>query len=362
MGDFDNVDQEIQGRMQTELEQAPEEMLGAFQHLMDGDLERAMASFLAAIPALEKIDKVWAGAAYCCYAYCLKETEQYGDAIRAAEDGKKRGLNLTGKWYYYEALTDALNLIDRLGEAAAVTEEAISFYRSQDALTHVAGYLDRKANVFKQMASRLSRDAARTEEARKHIIEAFHAICESLSLTDTDVESMDDELSAMATIAKRVGVTRDDLPFLDTMEDVADIIDPYFEDQALARQTAVQYYHKAIEERQKGNRQFAHMHFDAAIRAFPDREPEDLAMKALVMYQCGVNLLIMHGLNRQGGSRPLSGDKNKVAENIRKLWQEVIDIYSRLDPEFVAEFDSRCPPGLKYAVSRIKADPLMRGL
>jgi len=89
-------------------------------------------------------------------------------------------------------------------------------------------------------------------------------------------------------------------------------------------------------------------YFRHAIAVAPEVREEDRAFKALLLcYQCGVCLLKMHGLeNRRPGVQSTREQQIAIAE-IQKIWLETVRLYGTLSPTFVAEWDRRCPPGLK---------------
>ena len=81
----------------------------------------------------ENID--WVGSAYCCYAFCLKETGQYQDALSAAEKGKQRGFNLNGAWYYHDANVSSRNFLDDL--PGALMSDFHRFANLTDAVANI---------------------------------------------------------------------------------------------------------------------------------------------------------------------------------------------------------------------------------
>lgn len=349
----------FQRRMELQMHDAPPPFLEPFQYLMNRDLNQAMNSLIANIPALEEIDKEWAGTAYCCYAHCLKEVGRYQDAVEYAQKGRQLGLNLVGSWYHHDAMVNSLNYIDMLPEAAQAVNEAIRFYESEESSLDMADHLSRKANILKQIAAAISYDSERFEEAKPLIIEAIHSICKSFSIMNPGWEEMKEELNAIFRIAARVGVKREDLGFLDDMANIEKIVETYLDVRKLSRGAVAECHKLAGKAIQEGNRLGAISHFERAIKIAGEREPEDRAYKAFIAYQYGICLMKMHRLDDIRFANMFDPEVHGAIKKIQHLWNETIRLYSTLSADFISDFDRRLPPGLSHAVRTIKQDPLM---
>lgn len=221
------ISYEERGRI--EMSTAPALFLEAFKTLGGLSMERTMEAFESVARILKVSHPMWAGTAYCCYAYCLKQMKKYQDAFLVAEEGRRIGLNLIGHWYYYDVVTHALNHLDQLPAALRMIEEAIWYYGDQAAPGNKADHLFRKANVLKQQAFPLSTNPGTYYKARPIIFEALRAISESLAITKIGwEEEVSVELDGIVRVARRVGVQLDDLHFLETMPNIEPIIRRFF--------------------------------------------------------------------------------------------------------------------------------------
>src|ERR1017187_1836177 len=220
---------DYQQRGLTELESAPLIFKTAFLLLSDEpEPDAAKALFECATEGGEGMTDAWRATAFCCAAYCFSELGSYEEAIPLARMGMKLGFLECGAYYYYSALWNALNQLDRLPEAADVADEAIEFFSGHGSPSDVCMNLGRKANVLKQLASHLSRSS--DPRARVVIVDAIKALCDSLAITTVGwEESCPEELEAMATIARRVSVSRRDLTFLDSMPSVSSLVSQFFQ-------------------------------------------------------------------------------------------------------------------------------------
>jgi len=325
-----------------------------------GDLESCEEAFRAAIPLVRRSAPEWAGTAHCLYAGTLKEMENHLAAIEHAGIGKELGLNLVGQWFYFDVMEYCLNQLDRLDEALQIADQAIKFFEQNGLEGFHADHLSRKANVLKQMAAPLSRDPAGSKEAKALITQALYAICKSLSINKTEWKSQEEEFKHISRIAARVGVTADDLGFLDSMDDVRDLVNPYMGTTSLPRRSAAQLYNLAIEAIKKNDRALAVRYYADALSLTREDNPEDRAFKAFLAYQYGVCLLKMNRLEVFDPSTRLSAAGCHAIVQIQALWNTTRRLFSSLDPELIGRWDQRFPPGLTDAVGRIEQDPWMQ--
>src|SRR5205085_7930602 len=151
--DTSSSPQSFEVRSQAELKAAPPQLLNAFFTLGNVHPKQSMAAFSSVIPQLVENHPKWAGTAYCCYAYCLKEMKQYQEALTFAEQGRQSGLSLMAHWYYYDVVVQSLNQLDDLPRALQATEEAIRFFYNEQSPSNTASHLGWKANILKQMAA-----------------------------------------------------------------------------------------------------------------------------------------------------------------------------------------------------------------
>jgi len=349
-------------RLGEEFASAPPQFKQSFQFLEDGDLKQAAQEF-AGLATARGIDSGWTANAVACAAYCEAELGNFQNAVHLASLAKNQEFQFTtfGGYYYHSALFKAHNQLDNLSEALSIAAEAIQFFISQGSPGNVAFNLGRKANILKQMASHLSM-SGRFPEARERIVEAIRAICDSFvcSTEGWQEEIVDEEMKALHRIAARVGVTRRDLGFLDSMPEINFIVDKYFGEN-LTRVVVSNLRNNAIQSISEGNRAEAVERFREALALAPEVSEEDRAFKALLLYyQCGVCILKMHGLeNRRPGVNNTREQQSAVGE-IQQLWRQTVRLCDTLSPNFLAAWDRRCPPGLQAAVRAIARDPVMQ--
>lgn len=211
-------------RVKAEIDSAPDSFMEAFLLLSQGRLEEAAQGFSGCFAfGGEGVTDEWANTAICCAAYCACEMGDFEGALLLGE-GAKQGFLECGGFYYYSAMFTALNQLDKLPEALAIAEEAIQYFSQRESPGDVATHLGGKANILKQMASHLSR-SSEPHRARPVIVQAIKAYCDSLSITTAGWGENDaEELSALGGIAARVGVSRKELTFLDSMPRVAGLV------------------------------------------------------------------------------------------------------------------------------------------
>jgi tetratricopeptide (TPR) repeat protein len=349
-----------QARVNAEIDKAPPEFLHAFDVFSSGDTLTAEKLFSQCA-----LRGNWTGTSSCILAYICKEREEYDQAIMYAKAGKKFGIELPGYWYYYNSLIISLNYTDQLLDCLKTIDEAIEFFSREDSPVDLANYYFMKSNVLKQMAAPYSHNIDNLSQARAKelIIEAIHCICQSLAITSDGWEQeLKEELNGHVRIAGRVGVTRDDLPFLEKMHEIRAIADDFFGKIRLSKEAVSQCFKEGQIKREKSNRQEAALWFKRAIELESENTPEDRAFKAYMTYQAGVNLLKMYNLENLNLSQTENAKINKAIEEIRSLWKTTLRLYESLSPEFVSDFDRRLPPGLTDAVWNIKRDPLMSTL
>jgi tetratricopeptide (TPR) repeat protein len=216
-------------RVRAEINAAPDAFKAPFFLMSQGKLEEAAQGFSAcAAFGGEGVTDDWAHTASCCSAYCVAETGDYEGALLLAEVGKVMGFRECGAYYYYSAMWNALNQLDRLPEALAVANEALEYFSQHGSSADVAVHLGRKANILKQLASHLSR-SQEPQRARPIILEAIKAYCDSLSITTAGWSESDaEELDGLSRVAARVGIARRDLTFLNSMPRVDALVARFF--------------------------------------------------------------------------------------------------------------------------------------
>ena len=355
--DYETNIEEFKIKMNDLLMKAPPQFLNAFQYLSSNNLNETAAIFAFTIPQLKSIDKEWAGTACCCYAFCMKEAEQFQEAIKNAKQGKELGLNLVGFWYYHDVMDHSLNYINDLPAALEAANEAIEFFSKENSIGDEVNHLSRKANILKQMAAPISRDENKKNEAKDLIIDAIYSLCKSLSMIPDEWEEMKGELDGIYRIASRVGVKTEDLKFLDSMTNIRNIIQIYFSEHSLTGGTVSEYFNKAIDLRKQGNRNEAVKYFMKALDICNEEEPEDRAFKAFIAYQCGVCLLKMHSLEGIRPTTKIDHNKLEAVKQIQNLWNDTLRIYNSLDSKFLLEFNKRY--NLTDSSWNINRDPIM---
>jgi hypothetical protein len=218
------------GLQMRQLESAPITFKSASALLSDDVTPEAAQAFCeCSLVGGDGMTTEWSATACCCAAYCVSELGSHEEAISMAQMGKNLGFLEVGAYYYYSAMWNSLNQMDRLPEAADVAGEAVDFFSSHGSPGDVCMNLGRKANVLKQLASHLSRSSD-PQRARPIIVDAIQALCDSLAITTVGWEEpCPGEFEAMATIARRVGVSRRDLTFLDSMPKVNALVSQFFQ-------------------------------------------------------------------------------------------------------------------------------------
>ena len=358
---FQDKSRKWQVRCVDELKLAPDRFKGAFKLLSEGEYSAAEQYYSTC--AID--DGLWYYAAQAIVAFLQNQRGDHRAAIASAKCCRPLDLPLSGCYYYYYALTDSLNQMDCLMEALTVIDEAIDYFDREDSPSNLANYHFRKANILKQMASPLSRNLEQHSQniAKELIVESIKNICESLQLYSEGWASdsgLISDLKSIAAIAARVGVKKENLIVLNGMDEIGMLTEQYFSSGGLAGQTLAECFKMAVEEIKMNSRNEAALWYDRGLQAAPLENPEDRAMKAFVAYQAGVNLLKLHGLENNNLSVSRETYSTAAVDMIRRYWKQALDLYSELNPETIAEFDKKWPPGLSIYAWNIKRDPLMR--
>src|SRR5688572_9071070 len=84
------------------LTNGPDPVLNLLAVIAASDYSHVLSVTQTVIAALERANPDWVGCIYCFNAHCLKEMGRHQEALNAAEQGKQRGLNLIGAWYYHD--------------------------------------------------------------------------------------------------------------------------------------------------------------------------------------------------------------------------------------------------------------------
>ena len=339
------------------LDNAPAAFMTALQTLNTN--ENSIAVFAECIPLIEEGDPEWSGAAYACLAYCLKDAKDYKNALIAAGKAKERGINLIGMWYYHDAVVTSYNFLDDLSNALIAAEQAVEYFSSESSVLNLADHLFRKANILKQIASPLSFAESSRQQAKAFILSAIESACESLVLMEMD-NFQEDEITAMARIASRLDITEDDLQILQRFRLlIPEVINRYFAIGPLRQRGVYENFNMSVEARKHGDRARAAVLLQRAFDLSDEDNEEDRAMKALIAYQHGVNLLQLHQLETYNPRTAISSAQHAVAEEIRRYWNECLRLYATLSVEKVRDFKQRLAD-LRHAVEAINSDRLMR--
>ncbi len=347
---------EWQKRFDNELSKAPNEFKQAWSYFCDGDIATAEKSL-----AMCALAGLWPGTASSILAFFELEKKNYYRAIELALAGENYGLEFPGYWYYYKSLASSYNFIDELDKCIRVINEAIDFFTVEDSPSDLSGFYFHKSNVFKQVAGPLSHniDGKSQSDAKECIKTAIECLCKSLAIISDGWESdVKPELEGIARIAARVGIRRNDLPFLEEMLEIKEITNQYFSDSHLVELCVIVSFNEANNNVETGNRVDADLWFRRALELAPEEKKDDIAFKGIVYYLTGVNLLRLHNLK---GSNFYQMDEStiNIRRDIKSLWNQSVRLYNSLDPGFVADFDKRMPPGLTESVWNIKRDPIM---
>jgi tetratricopeptide (TPR) repeat protein len=281
-------------------------------------------------------DSNWDVVARCCRAYCLMQQNRHDEAISSARSLAPDAVPLAGRWYRYMALVVSLNMKDDLSAAFVTAEEAIKYFEEQNYPLALPAILSQKTNILKQQASVLSRDAARNAEAKPLVIEAIRCacldreLCETFEMSEMGPDSQEEEISALARIAARVGLTRADLWFLDEMTGIEDWNNKYFSPGSLEGQAAAECWNMAIEALRENDRERALPWYQRAYEQVGEETANARAFKALVAYQYGVCMLKLQGLENVP-PRQVPSQKRNAVSKIRALWNHTIQLYATLD-------------------------------
>lgn len=347
-----------QRRFNEELSKAPDMFRQAFSRLSAGDAEGAERQLRQCA-----LENAWSGTALCVIAYLDVEAKVYQRAIEFAESGKRSGLQWPGYWYYYYALSEALNYTDQLERCLSIIDEAIVFFRREDSPAELADYLYKKSNILKQLAAPLSRrlDTDSQKRAKSYIIEGIKCIGESVDINSEGAERyLRKDLEPFQSLAARTLVTRNDLAFLDQLDGFRRFADEYFDTHAMACRSCGACFSEAQDRKIKGLRQESAEWFDRTIHVAPEDKPWDRCFKAFVFYQAGVNLLKLYRLE---DLTPKELDESPLVEEISRIrhyWDSTLRLFSSVPSDVVAEFDKEFPPGIEAAVRNIEDDHLMQ--
>ena len=346
--------------LDKELEQAPPNFLFAIQSLSNGNINTSIDVLQNAIKDFEINGSYWTGPAYCCLAYCYRQLGYWKEAIGIANKGEKFGLSISGYWYYHDVIVNAMNFIDRVDEALINARDAIRFYRERNSPWNTAYFLSSKSNILKQLASMASKDLSTYEEAKKYAIEAIESIIESYFLFSSDYQESKEDLNALSNIAARVGVVADDLKSIYGFDNVQAIVSEYFTPKILIEKAVSENFNKAVDSIKKNDRKMATIFFERAYQVAPEDTEENRGFKALICYQCGVNLLYLYKLDQRISKEIYTLGQINTIKQIQKYWNETIILYNALNSEFIEEFDKRLAPGLRSAVRNINLDSIMK--
>ncbi len=347
-------------KIDAELNNAPPKFLNAIESITTGNIENSISILRNLIPEYEQTLDYWLGTVYCCYGYCLNILGYWKEALENAERGEKYGLSLIGYWYYYSVMVNASNYVDNIDKAKQYVDEAVEFYRKKKSGENVSYFLESKANIYKQIAYGFSNDLTEFEEAKKYIIEAIYALCESIYIVRDGWEKLSKELEGLSNIAARVGLTRKDLGELNNFQSIQDIISPYFDDKILRMKTVAQNHNLAINAIKAGNRDLAVKHYEFCLTKLNEKDQETMAMRVFILYQLGVCLLILHNLGNTKSIVQLNTTQKNSVKRIQKLWTEAMEFYEKLSRDTINSFNQRFPPGLDSAIKNIRNDFIMR--
>lgn len=340
------------------LTNAPEEVLNFLTAISASEYSQSLALAQTAVAALDRKNPDWVGSIYCFYAYCLKETGRYQEALQAAELGKQRGLNVVGALYYHDVKVSSHNFLDDLAGALSAVDQAIQYFRHEGSRENESDHLARKSNILKQIAAPMSRYEQSKGVAKNIVLQAIQAICASIAISEYWAD-LDEELTALGRIAARVDVEATDLSFLQEMgPKIAPVVDTYFKVTKLKSFAASENFNRSVEARKNGNREEAARFLKRAFDLAPEVSEEDRAFKAFLAYQHGVNLLKLNNLENYHQRLPLSPSQLNTVTEIRVVWKECLKLYSTISEKHLNDFNTRFA-NLSDAVASIRGDALM---
>ncbi len=120
-------------------------------------------------------------------------------------------------------------------------------------------------------------------------------------------------------------------------------------------------YNRAVDGWQSGDRAGAEKHICDALKASLElpHGPYELGWRALILYNRGLNLLRLHGLE---ACSPIPQAKHRAAVAILGAWEDFMRTAKPLlrDRNFVAFFRDRHGLDLARAVQAVQNDPIYR--
>jgi tetratricopeptide (TPR) repeat protein len=213
------------------METAPPSLFQGLHLIQAGDYTGAQVYLTNIIPMIREGSPDWLGSLLCSIASCRKNLGDHKNAVIFATMGKESGLNIFGFWHYYEVMAHSLNQLERLEEALDMSNEAIGYWRQFGPAyeSEAASIMSAKSNVLKQLAIR-ERDDKNIDRAKELILEAIRTICESLSYDSFgwEIEIGEKELYYLGKIAREVGITPEDVRFVEENDSVREIVSEHF--------------------------------------------------------------------------------------------------------------------------------------
>jgi tetratricopeptide (TPR) repeat protein len=338
--------------VQVVLQSAPSPFGAAFATLGGTDGAASFQAFRQAISSLRATHPSWAGTASACCAWLLMRNKQYEPALALADQGREIGLTLPGWYYYYDAVVDSLNMLDRLPKAADAAREAIAFYRPRDAAVQEAEFSLRLANILKQLAFHASQSPASHEEARAFVLEALGAIDRCLQVEGDPDANVREELDGLSRIAARCALP---LAAVEALSAHRAIVARFGRghQEGVRVMDLFNLGQSAVEN---GDRHTAHGFYSRALEQSPEDTAVQRAFKILLAYQLGLNLWKLHEMQRPAISLN-PHDWPPEAEQVRDAWRTCLRLYETLTLDEVKAF---IMADVRDIVWSIKQDPIIR--
>jgi len=340
--------------MQEEMAQCSPEFMRAVDCLSTGDYEKAASWFQRSWMNAEDrgireggflhVSREWIDA-FCGSMFCAMSLGYYQDVVQmdkkfamwlmaqppTSRTGEKLmidgGVPSRAGWcWYFDATVISYDHLDLFNEAVLQADMAIEYFKKNNNPGNLGYHLSKKANILQQRASAHSLTPETHQQARGDIVEAIRAMYESLLIfTEGWEEDCARPLTTMKQVANRLGVFVSDLYFVDWSSDAGKIIAHFFRqgekgEQKRPIEQAVDLFNQACKARDEKQYELSERLFEGSLRLAPEESEYDRALKGFILYQFGVFLLHVNGLEEKRGT--LSDHEFEVVRRIHDLWAQ----------------------------------------
>ena len=276
---------------------------------------------------------VWGQTARAMRVCALASLERNAEAILEARLVDVNQVLRDYRHLYYGILTLAYNMNDDLDVARRTCEEGLKFLRSQGPLDETASpLLSAHANILKQLAAPISHEPNRATDAQGLTVEAIRDICTACSLDPDRLHTDEEEIEALARIAVRAGVQREDLAFLDVLQNISPWRERYFDPTHMRRQAASQFYNDGVRASEEGDFDRAVFWYEKALSQVSEESDNERCFKAVTLYNYGLAILDANGLN-EDNLPPWNEKRLRAIVKTRECWNEAVELLGRVKGE-----------------------------